>query len=303
MDIRQLKTFIEVSKLGSFSKAAEKLFLTQPTVTNHVQSIEKELDTVLLNRMSKGVTPTKAGDIVYQHAIDIINLYDSMKYKIDEHKGNIEGRLEIASSSVPRRHLLPQLIYGFRKEHPLVTFSIIDVDSSKVVQNILNGYIDFGFVGAVFEEANLEYIGVMDDSLVFVTPSNIYADKIEMSSISITDIIRQPLILREEGSGTGKVLNDALEHKGVKPNQLLVSAIVADIETIKRMISLGTGSSFLSYKDAFDQSGNKLVQGNVFKVDELSLDRKFYLVFHKKRKLSPLGEAFKEFALTYASIS
>ena len=101
MDIRQLKTFIEVSKLGSFSKAAEKLFLTQPTVTNHVQSIEKELDTVLLNRMSKGVTPTEAGDIVYQHAIDIINLYDSMKYKIDEHKGKIEGRLEIASSSVP----------------------------------------------------------------------------------------------------------------------------------------------------------------------------------------------------------
>ncbi len=302
MDIRQLKTFIEVSKLGSFSKAAEKLFLTQPTVTNHVQSIEKELDAVLLNRMSKGVTTTEAGDIVYRHSIDIINLYDSMKYQIEEHKGKIEGRLEIASSSVPRRHLLPQLIYGFRKQHPMVTFSIIDVDSSKVVQNILNGYIDFGFVGAVFEDPNLEYQGVMDDSLVFVTPHDVYSDRTEMSSLDIGAIESQSLILREEGSGTGKVLKDALQHKGILLDQLRVSAIVADTETIKKMISLGTGSSFLSYKDVFDQTGKKLVDGNVFRIDQLHLDRKFYLVFHKKRKLSPLGEAFKEFALTYSSI-
>lgn len=302
MDIRQLKTFIEVSKLGSFSKAAEKLFLTQPTVTNHVQSIEKELDAVLLNRMSKGVTTTEAGDIVYRHSIDIINLYDSMKYQIEEHKGKIEGRLEIASSSVPRRHLLPQLIYGFRKQHPMVTFSIIDVDSSKVVQNILNGYIDFGFVGAVFEDPNLEYQGVMDDSLVFVTPHDVYSDRTEMSSLDIGAIESQSLILREEGSGTGKVLKDALQHKGIRLDQLRVSAIVADTETIKKMISLGTGSSFLSYKDVFDQTGKKLVDGNVFRIDQLHLDRKFYLVFHKKRKLSPLGEAFKEFALTYSSI-
>jgi DNA-binding transcriptional LysR family regulator len=302
MDIRQLKTFIEVSKLGSFSKAAEKLFLTQPTVTNHVQSIEKELDAVLLNRMSKGVTNTEAGDIVYSHSIDIINHFDSMRYQIEEHKGKIEGRLEIASSSVPRRHLLPQLIHGFRKQHPLVTFSIMDVDSSKVVENILNGYIDFGFVGAVFENPNLEYRGVMDDCLVFVTPSDVYSEKKEMCNLDIEAIISQPLILREEGSGTGKVLKDALQLNGIQLNQLKISAIVADTETIKKMISLGSGSSFLSYKDVFDESGKKLVTGNVFRIEKLHLDRKFHLVFHKKRKLSPLGEAFKEFALNYSTI-
>ncbi|WP_422485262.1 selenium metabolism-associated LysR family transcriptional regulator [Gudongella sp. DL1XJH-153] len=298
MDIRQLRTFMEVAKLGSFSKAAEKLYLTQPTVTNHIQVIERELQTVLLNRMSKGITLTEAGNIVYQNSLDIINTYESMKYQLDEHKGRIEGKLEIASSSVPRKHLLPELIFGFQKQHPLVTFSILDVDSSKVVENILDGYIDFGFVGAIYEDPNLEYIPIMNDYLVFATPANVYKDRPQLSNLSINEVIKQPLILREEGSGTGKILKDSLLNEKIAMDKLHISAYVADTETIKKMVSLGTGSTFLSYKDAFDSSEKKTIEGNVFKVEELSLYRNFYIVFHKKRKLSPLGEAFKDFTLS-----
>ncbi|MGM0397246.1 MAG: selenium metabolism-associated LysR family transcriptional regulator [Bacillota bacterium] len=297
MDIRQLKTFMEVTKLGSFSKAAEKLYLTQPTVTNHVQAIEREFGTVLINRITKGITLTEAGNIVYKNSIDIINSYEMMKYELDQYKGKIEGRLEITSSSVPRKHLLPELVSGFRKKYPLVTFSVLDVDSSMVIERILDGYIDFGFVGAVFEDPNLEYIPVMDDHLVFATPSDVYEERFEMSNIKMEDVLSQPLILREEGSGTGKVLKDALQKNGISIDNLKISAYVADTEAIKKMVALGTGSTFLSYRDAFDSSGSKTIDGNIFSVPELSLNRKFYMVFHKKRKLSPLGEAFRDYTL------
>lgn len=297
MDIRQLTTFMEVAKTGSFSKAAEKLYLTQPTVTNHVHAIEKEFNAVLINRMSKEISLTDAGRIVYANSLDIINSYKQMKHQLDAYKGKIEGKLEIASSSVPRKHLLPELIAGFKRKYPKVIFSVIDVDSSMVVQRILDGYIDFGFVGAVYENANLEYLPVLDDHLVLASPPDTLEKDHKEGMISIRELVELPIILREQGSGTGKVLVQALDKIGLSPDNLNISAQVADTEFIKRMISLGTGSSFLSYRDVYDPNGKKTFETDVYNVASLDLHREFYMVFHKKRKLSPLGEAFKDFTL------
>lgn len=299
MDIRQLKTFIEVVKLSSFSKAAEKLYLSQPTVSNHVQAIEKELGVILINRISKGITLTKAGIIVHNHSINLVNNYDSMKYQLEKYKGKIEGNLEIASSSVPRKHLLPELISNFKFIHPLVFFSVVDVDSGKVIERILEGFIDFGFVGAIYKNPNLQYIPIMEDYLVLATPPQIYSDRENIDNLSLKDILKLPLIIREEGSGTGKILHQALLNKGISKDNLHISARVADTESIKRMVSLGTGSTFLSYRDVYDSNGLKTFDSNIFTLKNLDLTRKFYLVFHKKRKLSPLGEAFKDFTLNY----
>ena len=293
MDIRQLKTFVEVARVRSFSKAAESLFLTQPTVSNHIQSLEKEFDTILINRLSKGLTLTDAGQLLYQNALDIINTYETARYQLDSYKGKVEGHLEISASSVPRKHLLPTLVYSFLQKYPDVSFSISDKDSRQVIEEILIGDTDFGFVGAVYEPRNLTYIPVMEDNLVLIAPEDFFPDHENLTSISLDMIVDYPFIFREEGSGTRESVRLSMESKGFNLERLKTVAWIEDVEAIKRMVALGVGLSFISEKDI---DCGDIVEGRSYKVlrvDDLDLSRKFYLVHHKSRQLSPIGESFK----------
>ncbi len=123
MDFRQLETFIEVADSKSFSRAAEKLYITQPTVTNHIQNLEKELGgTLLINRSGKNISLTDAGELLYKYAINIVNYCEMAKFDLAEHKGRIQGHLSIFSSSVPRKYILPQIIKDFSMKYPNVSF-------------------------------------------------------------------------------------------------------------------------------------------------------------------------------------
>lgn len=113
MDFRQLETFIEVANLKSFSRAAEKLYITQPTVTNHIQNLEKELGTLLINRSGKNISLTEAGSLLYEYAINIINTCEMAKFDLASYKGRIQGHINIYSSSVPRKHILPNIMVSF----------------------------------------------------------------------------------------------------------------------------------------------------------------------------------------------
>lgn len=325
MDIRQLRTFVEVAKLKSFSKAAEKLFMTQPSVSNHVQAMEKEYDAILFNRLGKEVSLTEAGLILYAKALDIINIYESIKFEISNYQGVIDGHLEILSSSVPRKQLLPGVLHDFSKDYPHVSFTILDLDSDAVVQRILSGESDFGIVGSRIDKPNLEYEKLLEDSLVLITPNsfreeldkkntsskntnrridsimsqegkkpntNILCDIDLLREISLSDIKDQTFIFREEGSGTREAIRKALEEIGININELKTFAYVEDTEAIKKMVSLGSGCSFISCLEVDSLNDDKY---SVFTVKELRLKRDFYLVSHKARQLSPLGEKFKEF--------
>lgn len=321
MDIRQLKTFIEVAKLKSFSKAAEKLFMTQPSVSNHIQAMEKEYDAILFNRLGKEVSLTEAGYILYSKALDIINTYESIKFEISNYQGVIDGHLEILSSSVPRKHLLPQVLNNFSKEYPHVSFTILDLDSDAVVQRILRGESDFGIVGSRIDKPNLEYEKLMDDSLVLITPNSLkkeleksylknrntrkdtvmieeksslnnQCDVDSLMEISLSDIKDQAFIFREEGSGTREAIRRALEEIDIDINQLRTFAYVEDTEAIKKMVALGCGCSFIS---CLELDNMDTANYSVFTIKELRLKRDFYLVSHKARQLSPLGEKFKEY--------
>lgn len=293
MDIRQLKTFIEVAKVKSFSKAAETLFLTQPTVSNHIQSLEKEFDTILINRLSKGLTLTEAGQLLYQNALDMINTYETARFQLDSYKGKIEGHLEISASSVPRKHLIPTLVYNFLKKYPDVSFSISDKDSRQVIEEILNGDTDFGFVGALYDMRNLTYIPVMEDNLVLVMAEEFLPDYENYMSVPLERIVDLPFIFREEGSGTRESVRLSMESKGFNLDKLKTVAWIEDVEAIKRMVALGVGLSFISEKDIDCGSVVGGRQYKVLRVDDLDLSRKFYLVHHKSRQLSPIGESFK----------
>lgn len=297
MDFRQLETFIEVANSKSFSRAAEKLYITQPTVTNHIQNLEKELGTLLINRSGKNISLTEAGSLLYKYAINIINSCEMAKFDLAVHKGRIQGHLNIFSSSVPRKYILPTIISDFSNNYPEVSFTLSQKDSKNVVNSILDGDTDFGIVGAKYPYNSLNYIDLMEDQLMLITPNTNLYSKPNYSSLKLDTILKEKFIFREEGSGTRSLLENKLMSKGIDTNKLTILAYIEDTETIKELVSLGLGISFISKKAVKDDV--ELGKYKVYYIDKLDLNRKFYFVYHNKRQLSPLNETFKKFVLDY----
>lgn len=294
MDFRQLETFVSVVKLKSFSKAAENLYITQPTVSNHISSLEKELNTILVNRTNKNLTLTTAGTLLYEHAVEIINKRDNALFSLNHFKGKIEGILEISSSTIPEQYFLPELLKKFNKIYPHVKYCLNKFDTSQVIANILSGKIDFGIVGAKKESKQLEYIEIMDDDIVLATPSSGKYKK--MDSITLEMLLECPIILREEGSGTRKMVENSLSSKNISVNDLNVVAYIENTETIKECVKKGIGVTFISYRAIASDIENNAIKN--ISIEGFEFKRNFYFVYHRNRALSPLAETFKKFVLT-----
>ena len=299
MDFRQLETFVTVIKLKSFSKAAQKLFLTQPTVTSHIQNLENELGTLLINRSGKTISPTQAGEILYKHSLNIINMRDMAQFDLGVYKGKIEGHLEISSSSIPRQYVLPNIIKKFILKYPNITFSLQDNDSKNVVENILSGDRDFGIIGAKYNNSNLSYLDLIEDNLVVVTPNTKEFQGENGEFLEIDTLLDNKIILREKGSGTRLLFERALKGKDLNIGNLNVISYIRDTETIKKFIKLGLGISVISKRAIEDDA----LRGELkyYNINGLSLSRKFYFAYHNNRQLSPLGQTFRDFMIDYIS--
>lgn len=291
MDFRQLRTFIEVAKLKSFSKAAQKLFLTQPTVSSQILNLEEELGCRLFDRVGKNISLTQAGQIFYNNAIEIINTYDNLKFEIDEYNKSIVGTLDITCSSVPRKHFLPKVISEFSLQNKDVKYRISELDSMKVIDNIIDGYYDFGIVGNKYDVANISFIPLMNDELVLISPVS-YA--ICSPTLDLNEIINYNFIIREKGSGTREIIEKVLSSTPYNFDSLNVIAYLEDNETIKKFVECGLGLGFIS-KYEIDNNLNQTYR--MHKINNLPLERFFYLASHKIRTLSPLSNKFIDFLL------
>jgi DNA-binding transcriptional LysR family regulator len=297
LDLRQLETFIEVANLKSFSKAADKLYITQPTVTNHIQNLEKEMKTSLINRSGKNISLTPSGTILYEYAINIINSCKMAKFKLESFKGKIQGHLDIFSSTIPSKYVLPNIVYNFLLTYPDVTFSLISKDSKSIIKSILEGQSDFGIIGTRHCTNQLEYIDLMEDNLFLITPNIKRFSCHNYSTLEKNILLKEKIIMREKGSGVRELVERQMELNFLNLKQLNIIGYVEDTEIIKKLVSLGAGISFLSEISVKDEIQQKKIK--IFNIDGFNLNRKFYFVYHKTRHLSPLSEAFKNFTLNY----
>ena len=245
MNLKQLEAFVRVAETNSFSTAAKMLFLTQPTVSAHIASLERELNTCLLIRNTKGVALSEAGKELYAYAEQMLEL----EQKIRERFG-LTGRqsgsvLRIAASTIPSQYLLPDIMARFRKEYPEEQLKLFETDSSGVVEMILSHKADVGFTGTVLERGSCTYIPFYQDELVILTPAaERYRARKDADIASW--IPEEPVILREEGSGTRKEALRLLAQTGIDITRLNVAAMMENQETIKRSVSSGMGISILS---------------------------------------------------------
>ena len=297
MEFNQLESFISIVKNNSFSYAAKELYTTQPTVSNNIKNLEKELNTTLLDRTSKTISLTDSGKLFYKYAVELINIRDKAKFTISEHSGMVEGEIVICASSIPEEYVLPYIIKGFSKVYPKVSFSVTHKNSKDVIDDIIEGKLNFGIVGAQYNSELLEYIDFYEDELILCVPN---IDKYSCSNyeyLDINNLYSEKFIFRKSGSGTRKLIEQKLLEKGIELDDLNIVSYVDSNEMIKKMIELNLGISFISQIAVKNEVDLGLVKS--LNIKDLDLKRNFYFVHSKKRTLSPLVEAFKNYIINY----
>ena len=296
MEFKQLEAFVNVIRYKSFSKAAEATYLTQPTISTHISSLERELGVKLVDRRGKESRPTKQGRAFYNYAVNIINTRERAMMAMQEFGANISGMIEIKTSSIPGQFIVPELIAGFHEKYPNVVFNVEQSDSDKVWNDIIENLGDIGFTG-YFENNSLKCELLFKDRLVLMTPKNEKFMKLRSISdkLSIADIIHEDFIWREEGSATRKTFERwVANHEDRTLNSV---ATVNSIEGIKACVENGLGVSVLSLsaarKEMEDPDGSMLV----FELEGVDLEREFYMLYNKNTTLSPAAAKFRDYVV------
>ena len=297
IDIKELEAFVAVVDRGSFSRAAESLYLTQPTISSHIAALERKLSIKLLVRTTKEIYPSDAGNLLYDYAKEILRLRSSAVQAIYAFSHEMKGSVSIAASTIPGQYYLPKLIQGFRSKYPEVNFSLQALDSTEVAEQIAARKAEIGFTGTIISLPKCVYQPLAEDRLVIITPNTPKYQSYQATGFPVRQITREPFISRESGSGTRLETENFLKEMGVNPKDIQIAVEVRSTESIKQMVSEGLGIAVLSQSACEDyQQFKKLL---VFNFDSIKLRRKLYLVRHKNSILSPIAQAFYDYAAGY----
>ena len=288
MNLKQLEAFVQVSESGSFSKAAKELFLTQPTISAHISSLEKELNVRLFIRNTKEVSLSDDGKDLYRYAKQITDLEKAIEERFYMDSDDGKHFITIAASTIPAQYLLPKVLMCYRERYPKEQIKIMETDSSEVVTQVVDHMVDVGFTGTVLEKKHCKYIPFDKDELAVITPDTPeYRILKEQNRDDIDWIKRKPLILREEGSGTRKEAEKQLKNAGISMEDLDIVASIANQETIKKSVKQGMGITVLSRLAAEDEDGLL-----IFPIPGADEGRDINLVYNKNYQMTRSADRF-----------
>ncbi len=291
MDLHQLKIFASVYRNRSFSRASEEIYLSQPTVSDHIKALEEELGCSLFDRLGRSIMPTAEADIIYPKAIDLLERAREIKELVLQTSEGARGDIKIGASTIPGTYLLPRLIATFKAQYPEVRFDVTVSDSTAIYAKVCSLEIHMGLVGAMIEDEALSYEPFFDDELVLVCPNNgSYPDEISPSNLKTI-----PFVLREAGSGTRKEMEGIFRRAKIGISDLNVISTFGSTEAVKEAVKSGIGCSVLSSLAVKDELGYGLMRK--IHIKGLKMNRKFYIVFHKRRTLPKRYELFRDHIL------
>ena len=291
MNLKQLESFALIIESRSFSQAAKKLFLTQPTISSHISLLEKELNTQLLIRTTKDVHPTEDGKKLYTYAKQILNLQDTVfqEFNVRSEESNL---LTLGASSIPEQYILPEVLPKYIRKNKC-ELKIRQGDSSEVIDKIINKEVEVGLVGTEIENSSLIFEPFYKDKLVIITPVNEKYLNMKEEGFHINDLLKEPIIMREEGSGTRKEIREFMKAHNFEINNLNVIATLNSIEAIKKSVQNNMGISIISNLAVDDfVKDNKVL---AFEFEEMNMYRNLYIVRNKEMYMSKCALKFIKF--------
>ena len=248
MELKQLQSFAAVVKYGSFTKAAEKLYISQPTISTHIRTLEEELGRQLILRTTKSIEVTEKGREVYGYVTNILELRERM---VRACAGEARRIIHLGASTIPSAYILPEILPEFGQLHPDTYFVIHQSDSQGVIDGLADGVFDVGLIGMNADSEALVCQPFCQDRIVLITPvTPRFLALQRLPEVPLGELLSEPIILREEGSGTNKSASHYLESIGIPESKLHITARINDQEAIKNLVAGGLGVSLISEKAA-----------------------------------------------------
>ena len=292
LDLRKLEVFYWVAEFKSFSLAADHLSLRQPTVSAHIRELEQRLGAKILNRIGGEITPTALGQVLLERAKALLALKRETQAALHNFQGRVRGELLVGGSNIPGEFILPRKLGAFIRKYPEVRPILRIGDSAGIVEAVLDGKVEIGFVGFKGGDGRLNYQGVWKDEMVLAVPKG--HPWTRLKEVDLSDLKKEGFISREEGSGTLRSFRSLLSRKVKEPETLLnVIMVLGSTEAIKEALIAGHGVSILSRTSIQREIEDGLLKE--VPIRGLKLERDFYQVFHRRRTLSPVSQAFIQF--------
>ncbi|MCL1632103.1 LysR family transcriptional regulator [Sporolactobacillus sp. CPB3-1] len=237
-----LYVFITVAEQQNFTRAAEMLHMTQPAVSNHIHSLERSLNIKLLERTNKYVRLNKAGEIVYHHAKDILNLHTRMENLLDDLKNTVSGTLSIGASYTYGEYVLPYKISTLLRSYPLLNPSITIRNTNEIIDLMMHHQIDVGIIEGESTNERLKITPFAQDQLSVIAASDhpLFSKK----KISLLDLHQERWLVREMGSGTREMQQKCFKQLDFYPKNVMT---LGSTQVIKESIEAGLGISLLSH--------------------------------------------------------
>ncbi|MBC7358206.1 MAG: LysR family transcriptional regulator [Desulfacinum sp.] len=289
MDLRRLEVFCKVVELGSFTKAAESVLLSQPTISEHIRTLEELVGERLVDRLGREVLPTQAGTILYEYARKILALKDEALQALAAYRGDLAGELTVGASTIPGTYILPRLIGTFKEKHREVQIRVHIASTAEVAEGVLDGRHELGLVGSQWKDRRLDFQQIFSDELVLAVPKgHRWSGRRE---VAVEELADEPFIARHRGSGTRMVAYHYLEQHGLEPRRLRVVAEMGTTEAVRQSIKAGIGVSILSRQAVAEDAAHGLLA--IVPLRGLVMERPFFLVKRRGREPSPLCASFE----------
>ena len=297
MEFRQIEAFVKVVELASFSKAAEELFVSQPSVSSYITSLEQELNTVLINRSKKVLSTTMAGERFLEKAKEMLLLKQETVEMLKNLSTDVSGEIRILASSVPAQYILPPILAEFHKLHPRVSFIVHQADTLEVVQGIAAHKADIGFAGSIIGDKKCDFHEFTNEKLVFIAPNN--GDYSENKKYKLGELLySNHFIAREFGSGTRLQYEKYFTENGILLDKIKTCGIMDSTHSIINAVMNGLGISIVSELAVHNMLEQKLLMP--IKLRNALPERKIYTVLNKNIVHSHLIEVFIQFIRAFS---
>jgi len=292
MEFKHIEAFVKVIELGSFSKAANEIFLSQPSISTYINKLEQGLGEVLLNRSTKEISLTLAGKIFYESGKEILALKHNAVERIKSLPGNFSGEINVLASSVPAQYILPEILARFKGLYPDISFNVKQADTLETARGIITGTAEIGFTGGVLEQDKCKYEEIMTEKMIFIAPNGKgFSDtkKYTLEELLYT----HTFISREKGSGSRNHYENFFTEQNIDLNKVNIGFTFDNTQSIITSVMNGLGISIVSEVAATAFIAEKMIIPIKLTVDLPT--RKFYYILKKNFFHSHLIDLFTNF--------
>lgn len=292
MDFKQLEVFVRLAENKSFSATANELKISQPTVSLHIKQLEEELDAPLFVRSTRELKITLTGEKLYRQVKELLEKKESI---VKSFSNKRKKEMILGVSTISANYIMPPLIKKFNEEFPDIYINISEKNSAETIKKVSDYKVDIGIVGMKIQDENCEFYPIYKDEFVFIAPNTDYYRKLKESNPSLKELVKEPFILREDGSGVKRNTELIFQSQNVNPATINTVASVNGVEVMKQLVARGVGTSLISKiaVEAWVKRGELLeieIKENPHQY------RQLYLVWNKKITLPTYVQEFLKIA-------